>query len=227
MRLNTQEQGERITWSVKSWNRMNFVTATLAEREHDPKVISRRWTAFIKALQRYHAPNLQVIRVLQKHPGGHGWHIHALMDRFIPAKIMLNLAKDSGLGRINFQMVSGEDRDRSINYMVRYICRDMKKRWKDPALKGVRLLTASGSLRASKRWWVRLCDMTIIDTKEKARHLLQTMLELRYAGSCIFKTWRGRTIPVRMVDLLRITTAEDILAWHKECDARLADWLGE
>jgi hypothetical protein len=157
MRLRTDEQEERVLWSVKEWNRMNFVTATIAIEEHDPKVISRCWTSFIKALKRWYFPNLRAIRVLQKHPGGHGWHIHALLDRFIPHSIMLKVAEECGLGRMDFKMVSGEDRQKAVRYIVRYVCRDMRHRWKTPEARGVRLLTASGHLRAAKRWWVRLC----------------------------------------------------------------------
>ncbi len=225
MRLRTSEQEERLEWSVEEWSRMNFVTATLVEEEHDPKVISRRWTAFIKELKRRHCPGLRAIRILQDHPGGHGWHIHALLDRFIPHSIMLKVAEECGLGRMDFKMVSGEDRQRRVRYVVRYLCRDMMDRWKNPALKGVRLLTASGHLRAAKRWWVRLCDLTIIDTGELARRLLQTMLEIRHAGSIAFGMWRGRTIPLRMEDLLRFATGEDILAWEKECALRRDEWL--
>jgi len=74
MKLNTGDQEWRVLLSVKSWGRMNFVTVTLPEQEDDPKVISQRFTAWVKDLKRFWCPGLRVIRSLQEHPGGHGWH---------------------------------------------------------------------------------------------------------------------------------------------------------
>ena len=225
MRLRTSEQEQRVKWSVEGWQRMNFVTATLAEEEHDPKVISKRWTAFVKALKRRHYPQLRSIRVLQKHPGGHGWHIHALLDRFIPSQIMLELAAECGLGRMDFKMVSGEARERSVAYVVRYICRDMKGRWKIPALKGVRLLTASGARFKGEHWWRRFRDLVITDTGQLSRRLLQNMLEIRHAGNAAFKTRRGQTSPLQMGQLLCVATAQDVEAWQRAVEERRPGWL--
>lgn len=228
MRLKTSEQEERVTWSVAEWQRMNFVTVTLIEEEHDPKVISKRWTAFIKALKRkhklWHFPKLCAIRVVQKHEGGHGWHIHALLDRFIPSWILLHVAGECGLGRIDFRMVSGQERQSKIRYVVRYICRDMRSRRKNPALKGVRLLTASGPLRAGKRWWKRLSDLTVQDSSLEFRKALQTRIERTRFGKCVFRSCGGRSVPVRAEDLMLIATAEDISWAHERTREIVASW---
>lgn len=158
MKLSASEQGERVAWSVKTWNRLNFVTATLAEAEDDPRVISARWAHFVKNLRHLY-PGLRVIRVLQRHPGGHGWHVHALLDRYLSSHVLLHQAELAGLGRMDFKMVSREQRQNIIGYVVRYVTRDLRKR--DKSLRHVRLLTAAGHLRCAVRWWKRYVDLWI------------------------------------------------------------------
>lgn len=174
MRLTASEQAERVSWSIKSWNRMNFVTATLAESVSDPKVISARWTVFVKNLRRI-MPGLRVIRVLQRHPGGHGWHVHALMDRYVASDLILGEAERAGLGRMDFRMVSGEQRQNVVAYLVRYVTRDL--RFRDCMSKGVRMLTASGHLRCAVRWWRRYVDLTVVSTTAVLRRSMFLILE--------------------------------------------------
>lgn len=174
MRLTASEQAERVSWSVKSWNRLNFLTGTLAEAEDDPKVISKRWSVFVSELRRV-IPGLRSIRVLQKHPGGHGWHVHALFDRRIPSGLLLRKAELAGLGRMDFQMVSGERRQDVVQYVTRYVCRDLRKRTKEA--RGVRLLTASGHLRCVVRWWVRYVDCHIESPMNALRQSLLSVCE--------------------------------------------------
>lgn len=174
MKLTASEQGERIGWSVKSWNRLNFVTATIPEADPDPRTISSRWTYFVHELRRLY-PGLRVIRVLQKHPGGHGWHVHALMDRYIPAQVAWHQAGLAGLGRIDLQMVSSQRRQNVIQYVCRYVTRDLRKR--DKSCRGVRLLTAAGHLRCTVRWWRRYVDLTIDSPYARLRASLCSVLE--------------------------------------------------
>lgn len=175
MRLSPDEQAERVMWSIKSWNRLNFVTATIPEEEHDPQVISYRWTQFIKRLRRFYFPTLRSIRVLQRHPGGHGWHIHALLDRYIPSSIMLRVAEECGLGRMDFQMVSRKKRQEAVQYVCRYVTRSMRKR--AGGLRHVRLLTASGHLHCAVRWWRRYVDCKIESSYTRLRASLCGVLE--------------------------------------------------
>jgi len=116
-----------------------------------------------------------VIRVLQKHPGGHGWHVHALVDRWIPASVAWRQAELAGLGRIDLQMVSKQGRQKAIRYVCRYVTRDLRKR--DKSTKGVRLLTASGHLRCSVRWWRRYVDLTLESSYGQLRRSLCMILE--------------------------------------------------
>lgn len=174
MKLTATEQGERLAWSVKSWNRMNFVTATIPEADPDPKVISSRWTYFVHELRRLY-PGLRVVRVLQKHPGGHGWHVHALLDRYIPASVAWHQAGLAGLGRIDLQMVSRQKRQNVVRYVTRYVTRDLRKR--DKSARGVRLLTAAGHLRCVVRWWRRYVDLSIEGNQARLRACLCSICE--------------------------------------------------
>lgn len=171
MKLCASEQSERVSWSVKTWNRINFVTATLREETQDHSVISRKWYAWMKILKRRY-PGIRVIRVLQKHPGGHGWHVHALVDRYLPAKVAWATAAQAGLGRIDMQMVSGHERHNTISYLVRYLTRDAKKLRGS----GIRMMTATGNLRCKESWWVRVVDCFVKSTISVYRRSLVVVL---------------------------------------------------
>jgi hypothetical protein len=209
---------ERVLWSIEDWPTVVFVTATIPEEEHDPRVISKRWTVFIKQLKRRHYRDLRVIRVLQKFPGGHGWHIHALLDRRIHHKITLPLAEECGLGRMDFKEVKREERTKTVEYLVRYITRDMKDRWKDKALKGVRILTASGNLNCAEPWWRRLSDLTIEDACNDARRVLQRIYEAHMGF--VSRNWRGQQLPLRMQDMLYGIPPHLLDEWQWECAER-------
>lgn len=159
---------------------MLLVTATLAEQEHDPRVISSRWTEFVRDLRRA-IPGLRVVRVLQKHPGGHGWHIHALFDRYVSSEVILHQAKLAGLGRMDFRMVSRETRQNAVRYLARYVARDLRER--DKSCKGVRMVTAAGNLNCAVAWWVRMSDVVIHSTYAVVRRSLVSVL--RSKGFCV------------------------------------------
>ena len=217
MRLRKDEQQWRVEQSVKGWTRMNFVTVTLAEQEDDPKIISKRWTALVKLLRRKHYPALKCVRVLQKHPKGHGWHIHALVDRYIPKDLFDSYALQCGLGFTWLEMVSGEKRQKCIGYVVRYIVRDMKERWREKVLKGVRILTASGHLRSRQRWWLRLRDLVIEDTGRNSRALLE---RLAVMFGVFTKTSGGRgSPPMSLADLLAASPPDLRDLWKRTCNS--------
>jgi len=174
MKLTASEQGERISWSVKAWNRLNFVTATIPEADPDPRTISSRWSYFTREMRR-RFPGLRIIRVLQKHPGGHGWHVHALFDRYVPSQVMLHQATLAGLGRMDFQMVSKQKRQNVIQYVCRYVTRDLRKR--DKTTKKVQLLTAAGDRKAPVRWWRRYVDCKIESPYARLRASLCSICE--------------------------------------------------
>lgn len=156
MNLNANDQSQRLKWSVSSWNRMAFVTATIPETENDPSIILSRWSSFSDRLRKTY-PGLRIVRVLQRHEGGHGWHVHALFDRFVPSGLMLHFASLAGLGRLDFRMVSRSSRERVISYVCRYLTRDLRKR--DAVPRGCRLLAAAGNV--GRNWWVRVRDCRV------------------------------------------------------------------
>jgi hypothetical protein len=162
-------------WSVKTWNRLNFITATIPEEDQDPHTISARWRHFVELLRQNYGKQVRLIRVLQIHPGGHGWHIHALCDQYIPASKILHFAAVACLGRMDFKMVSKSDRAEVVGYLSRYIARDLRNRTK--AAKGVRMISASGHLRCVVRWWNRLSDITVVQDTPRLMKSLRVCCE--------------------------------------------------
>jgi len=87
----------------------------------------------------------------------------------------------------------------------------MKERWESKALKGVRLLTASGHLNSAVRWWLRLADIMIINTGNEARKVLQCLHEIR-GRTC--RSMNGRQQPMKLSDLIYFSTPEIIEEWQ-------------
>ena len=124
------------------------------------------------------------------HPRGHGWHVHALCNQYIPASVILHFAELAGLGRMDFKMISGKSRTNVIEYISRYISRDLRKRCK--AARGVRMITASGSLRNVVRWWVRVCDITIENNMGSLRKCMIMICETM--GMILHKSVSNQTL---------------------------------
>jgi len=45
--------------------------------------------------------NIGGVRVYEVHPGGHGLHVHALLNRWVPAAAVWRIARKHGLGRVD------------------------------------------------------------------------------------------------------------------------------
>jgi hypothetical protein len=67
-------------------------TLTIAERTtaDDRPVVVRRVQAFCRRVRR-RFPRLTWLAVLEWHPGGHGWHVHMVVDRFVPKALVSEL----------------------------------------------------------------------------------------------------------------------------------------
>lgn len=67
-------------------------TLTLRESttaEQRPKVV-RRVQQFTRRCRR-RWPTLHWLAVLEWHPGGHGWHVHMVVDRYVPKALVAEL----------------------------------------------------------------------------------------------------------------------------------------
>lgn len=185
-RLTARDQAQRLKWSIEGWKEVYFWTFTIAQEEHDVRVILRRFSRWLDKVRR-EFPEIKGVRIPQAFPRGHGWHIHAIFDTKIPHQRHKRFAKQVGLGRTDFKKV--RNREKAIDYITRYISRDCTKR--TAALKGVRMVEAIGARpRRAKgevngaavlfgedstpRWWKRLVDLEVVSTgRLYRRHLLE------------------------------------------------------
>ncbi len=67
-------------------------TLTLAESTtaSDRPLVVRRVQAFTRRCRR-RWPSMRWLAVLEWHPGGHGWHVHMVVDRFVPKGLVAEL----------------------------------------------------------------------------------------------------------------------------------------
>ena len=67
---------------------------TLTQRDEtaadDRPMVVRRVQAFTRRV-RARWPKLRWLAVLEWHPGGHGWHVHMVVDRFVPKAVLADL----------------------------------------------------------------------------------------------------------------------------------------
>lgn len=78
----------------------------------------RAWSAFIHDLQQnYYGGFLQGLRVLEIHPGGHGLHYHALLNKRIPVDLVRKVKKKYGFGRDHVIIANV----RSGQYLAKYL----------------------------------------------------------------------------------------------------------
>jgi len=93
----------------------------------------------IRDLQRLHAGNVGGLRVYEVHPGGHGLHVHVLLNRRVNVHEVRRLAKRHGLGRIHVTPCKGRS---AADYLTKYLTKDAAK-----LHKGVRRWAAFGTAR--------------------------------------------------------------------------------
>lgn len=144
----------RVLWSCeemcKGGRRLRFLTLTVPEHGLPLRVVTARWRAlrssrFVRDLLRNH----DYICVYEKHPSGHGWHIHVVLNRFVPIREFRRVAEYYGFGRIHIELC-GSDIGK---YIAKYIAKTLEARPDD--CKGVRLINVSRSLLALRDIIVR------------------------------------------------------------------------
>lgn len=70
-------------------NRLTRLTTMTYAGEgcHDPRAVRRDVAAFFVALRSALGP-LPYAWCSELHPGGHGWHVHAVLDRYVPRRVV-------------------------------------------------------------------------------------------------------------------------------------------
>jgi hypothetical protein len=128
---------------TKGGRRLRFLTLTVPEHGLPLKVVTARFRAlrnsrYMRDLLKNHA----YICVYEKHPSGHGWHIHIVLNRFVPIREFRLVAERYGFGRIHIELCGSE----IGKYISKYITKTLQARPDD--CKGLRLINVSRCLLA-------------------------------------------------------------------------------
>lgn len=139
------KKGLRVRWCVEEMQnggrRLRFLTLTVPEHGLPLRVVTSRWrslrsTRYVRDLLKNHA----YICVYEKHPSGHGWHIHVVLNRFVNIAHFRAVASGHGFGRLHIELC-GSDIGK---YIAKYISKSFDARPAD--CKGVRLVNVSRCL---------------------------------------------------------------------------------
>jgi hypothetical protein len=101
----------------------------------DARTLSSRWTRF-RNHRTTKALKLRAVRVIEAHPGGHGFHMHFVTPQRLDAKTMWSVAESAGLGRIDVQRIPAS----RAAYILKYLRKDRQqgcRAWAVLGIKGV------------------------------------------------------------------------------------------
>jgi hypothetical protein len=97
--------------------RVYFWTFTFAAVHSDWEAM-RMFSAFLNHLRKTIGGDWSGVRVAELHPGGHGVHFHALLDRRLDVHIVRRVGRCYGIGRIHVEVAHGEE---SVKYLAKYL----------------------------------------------------------------------------------------------------------
>ncbi len=125
---SARESGRRAATQVKrlavEHNLTRLITLTYdGTGQHDRQTCVGDVQRFVKRLRRRVA-HLRYVWVLEEHPGGHGWHVHMLIDRFVSKSL---IADTWGNGFVDARMIKGNGRQASKSagrYAAKYVSKD-------------------------------------------------------------------------------------------------------
>lgn len=124
----------------RSCPRLYFWTFTFVKVENDDAAMYF-WKRFLCDGLLKIWPDCRGLRVVQVHPGGHGLHFHALLNKRLPVQIVRRLAARYHFGRIHVRRA----REGDGAYLARYLSRSA-----GGIGKGARKWAAVGGFRACR-----------------------------------------------------------------------------
>lgn len=101
----------------------------------------RSWDVFIKSLNAVYGNMIQGLRVLEVHPGGHGLHYHAIINKRVAVQIVRRFAARVGMGIVQVDTATEE----SAFYLAKYLCKS------NPLWAGMRRWGTIGGFRQVKK----------------------------------------------------------------------------
>jgi len=112
------------------------------------------WDAFWQVLrgkEGRRGKTLVVIRVLEPHPKGHGWHVHFLTDRWLKVQLIRDIAESVGFGRIHVAPI----RKDSAGYVAKYVSKSLGQSH------GARRIWSVVGGVSTKEWRVLVKDIAV------------------------------------------------------------------
>lgn len=139
----------RVQWSceemTKGGRRLRFLTLTVSEHGLPLAVVQARFRALRGSrYMRQLLKGNQYICVYEKHPNGHGWHIHMVLNFWVDINQFRGWARSFGFGRLHIELCGSE----IGKYISKYISKTLSARPDD--CKGLRLINVSRGLLALK-----------------------------------------------------------------------------
>lgn len=98
----------------------------------DHAEIRRRWRLLRHWLLRKLPKGTKYVMNYELHPKGHGWHIHAIFNSFIPLKSYGPIIRSFGFGNLNVHRVND-------SFVYRYLLKHAFKVYKHKYIKDVRI----------------------------------------------------------------------------------------
>lgn len=120
---------------------LHFLTLTTPDVCKLREVCSR-WRMFRNS-RYFKGRGIRFVMVFEKHPNGHGWHIHAIINQFLPVYELRAVCTHCGFGRIRIDRCS-RDIQALKQYLGKYVSKSLRAR--DDEAKGVRLVNVSRGL---------------------------------------------------------------------------------
>lgn len=124
-----------------------FTTADVV----DAPELHRRFRLFYRKWHRAGERELEVFRVAEKHPGGHGWHLHFCTPHRYDVRKVRKYAERAGFGRINVIEIPVSKACYVIKYLVKALRaeRNGARLWACVGFKGHR----ATDLRITDTFW--------------------------------------------------------------------------
>jgi len=150
----------------------------------------RSWNVLMKDVQNLYGGMLQGLRVLEVHPGGHGLHYHALVNRRICVHLINRMAKKVGMGITHVQRAdvgAGE-------YLAKYLIKE------NPLWPGMRRWGTIGGFRQVKKNNIRIDSVfhrNLAECNPEGRQFPFQHINWIYQQSMLHGDWRDWPVNVR------------------------------
>ena len=156
----------RIELAVKKLNddshgRIRFLTLTTPDI-CTAREVMYRWRRLVNS-NFWRGSGVNYVMVLEKHAGGHGYHIHAVIDKWLDVNIFRHFLNSFGFGRFQILLVRGKV-DRVCQYLAKYVSKSLCR--KSDQDKYVRFVNVSRGLPV-------LSDIVVRDSSTAFFHFVR------------------------------------------------------